>query len=209
MINTEADTKQQIVSSTNSDYLMGISDDNTGFSRVYSWEILDYLYTNSGNIKYEDLVMKKLRLTNPFDPTQPILNLFNRHKNIRTLATKGGQKISAQENISLAYVLLKESGAYDRAVEDWYNMTEAHKKWDQFKTHFITAYQNLKKQIKGHFNNIMNREITALIADELQKFATQFDEVQQKLANFSEANKTLKELVEACKKQYQRLEVDS
>ena len=107
------------------------------------------------------------------------------------------------------YVLLKASDAYDKTVLDWDDMTAIQKTWARFKTHFITAYLKLKKQSKVQVNNMMNVRIPTLISDKLQKVATKFYEGQQPLANFSEANKTLKELVEACKKQYQRLEVDS
>ena len=140
------------------------------------------LYTNHGNIEYEYLFMNKHRLTKPFDPTQPILNIFNRYKNI---ITKGGHPISSHNKISLEYVLLKSSGAYDRSVEDWYNITAYQKTWARFKTYSVTTYHKFKKQIKGQVNNIMNGEILDLIADKLQKVATQFDEGQQQIANFS------------------------
>ena len=39
---------------------MFLHDDGTGFSGVSSWEMMDYLYTNHGNIKYEDLVAKNI-----------------------------------------------------------------------------------------------------------------------------------------------------
>ena len=104
MIDTKAALEQQIVSSVNTDYLMGLSDDDTGFSGVSVWIIMDYLYTNHGNIEYKDVVANKHRLTDPFDPTQPIFNLFNRYKDISTIATKGGHLISSQDKIPLAYV---------------------------------------------------------------------------------------------------------
>ena len=96
MINTEAAFKQKIMSSVDTNYLMGLSNNNTGFAGVLAWIIMDYLYTNHEKIEYEDMVANKHQLTNPFDPTQPILNLFNRYKYIITIATKGGYPISAQ-----------------------------------------------------------------------------------------------------------------
>ena len=140
---------------------------------------MNELYANHGNIKYEDLVANKHRLTNPFYPTQPIFNLFNRYKDIITLVTNGGKSISAQDKISSAYVLLKASGAYDRAVKDWDDVTATQKKWYRFKNHFITAYHKLRKQIKVQVKNTINREITALTVNDLQKVANQFDEGQQ------------------------------
>ena len=140
---------------------------------------MDYLYTNHDNIEYEDEVANKHCLTNHFDHNQPIFNIFNRYKDIITLVTKGGKSISAQDKISSAYVILKASGAYDRAVKDWDDVTATQKKWYRFKNHFITAYHKLRKQIKVQVKNTINREITALTVNDLQKVANQFDEGQQ------------------------------
>ena len=80
MISIKSALKQQIVNIITADYLMGLRDKNTGFSGVSAWLMIDYLYTNHGNIKNEDVVVNKHRLTNPFDPTQTIFDLFNCHK---------------------------------------------------------------------------------------------------------------------------------
>ena len=37
------------------------------------------------------------------------VNIFNSYKGVSTISTKGGQTISSQDKISLAYVLLKTS----------------------------------------------------------------------------------------------------
>ena len=50
MINTEATLKQQIVSSIDTNYLMGLRNDNNVFSGVLAWIMMDDLYTNHGNI---------------------------------------------------------------------------------------------------------------------------------------------------------------
>ena len=70
---------------------------------------MDDLYIYHRNIEYEGLVKNKYGLTEYFDTTQHIFNLFKRYKDIGNLATKGGQPISSQDKISLAYVLLKTS----------------------------------------------------------------------------------------------------
>ena len=110
MINTEDDLKY-VLSSVDRNYLMGLRGDDTLFSGVFSWEMMDFIYINHSNIKYEDLVMKKHCLTDLFDTTQPILNIFNRYKDISTISTKRGQTISPQENTLLVHVLLKTSGS--------------------------------------------------------------------------------------------------
>ena len=92
---------------------MGLCDYDTEFTGVLSWLMIDYLYTNHGNIEYEDVVTNKHFLANPLDPTQPIFNIFNQHKDIITIYTKGGKPISSQYIILSAYVLLKTSGACD------------------------------------------------------------------------------------------------
>ena len=90
MINTKSALKQQIMSSIDSDYLMGLGDYNNGFDGVSSLEMMNYLYKNHGNIEYVDLFANKNRLTKPFDPTQSIFNIINRYNYISTLTTNGG-----------------------------------------------------------------------------------------------------------------------
>ena len=75
-----------------------------------------------------------------------------------------------------------------------------------FQKKFIMANNKLKKQSKNQVNNIMTGEIPALIANVIQKVSTQFNEGQKQLANLSKANKTLKELLETCKKKITVLE---
>ena len=126
-INTKSSLRQQVVSRIDNDYIMGLRNNNTGFDGVFTWIMMDYLYTNHGNIEYEDVVANKYCLTNPFDPTQPIYNLLNFYKEISTIYTKGGKPISSQGNISSSYILIKTSGAYNRAIEYWDDMAETQK----------------------------------------------------------------------------------
>ena len=174
---------------------MILREDDTVFSSVSACMIVDYLYTNDGKIQYKDLVTNKHCLTNTFDTTRIVFNLFNLYKDVITISTKGGQPISAQDKISSEYVLLKTSGAYDRIIEDWQYMTATQNLWSRFKTRLIIAYHKLKKHIKNQVNNIMTGEIPALISDKLQKVFTQLNEGHQKLAKISETNNTLKALV--------------
>ena len=60
MINTKTALKQQILSSVDTNYLMGISNKDTG---VLAWIMMYYLYTNHDNIKFEDVVPNKNHLT--------------------------------------------------------------------------------------------------------------------------------------------------
>ena len=85
-------------------------------------------------------------------------------------------------------------------------MTATQKTWAHFKTNFIMAYHKLKKQSKNQFKNIMTGEIMALIANDLHKFSTQFNEDKKKIYKLVEANHTLKYIVEACKKKTTALE---
>ena len=97
MINTESALKQQIMSSVDIDYLMGLRADDTEFADVLAWTIMDYLYTNYGNIEEKYAFTNKHRLTDNFYPAQLIFNIFNRYKDISTISTKGRQPISAQD----------------------------------------------------------------------------------------------------------------
>ena len=94
MIKIKAALKQTNASSVNTIYLIGLHNDNTGIAGVSEWIMTDYLNTNLVNIKYEDVVANNHQLTNLFNPTQTIFNIFNRYKEISTLSTKRRQQIS-------------------------------------------------------------------------------------------------------------------
>jgi hypothetical protein len=201
VVNTEAALKKLIVNMVHENYLMGIRDDDTGFAGVTPWDMMEYLYTNHGQLLYEDLVKNKNRLNEPFDPTEPIFNLFNRYRDICTVAAKGNQPIAETDKISSAYLCLKASGAYARAIDDWDDKPAAEKTWTNFKTLFITAYHKLKRQGGAQTNNILQEQIPANIADTLQDIASKFDAEQQEMANFIQTNTNLKDIVESCRKE--------
>ena len=69
MINKEASLKQKYVSSINTNYLIGLRDDDNIFAGVFAGIMMDYLYTNHINIKYKDVVENKHWIADPFDPT--------------------------------------------------------------------------------------------------------------------------------------------
>ena len=144
------------------------------------------------------MVSNRNRLTDPFDPTQPIFNLFNQYKDISTLAAKGEQPISSRDKTASAYVLLKSSGDYDRVIEDWDDFTAAQNTCTKFKNHSISAYRQLKNQNKRGMANNLSNAIPELISDELYKVSSQIYEGQKQLANYAEASKTLKQLMGGC-----------
>jgi conjugal transfer/entry exclusion protein len=206
VVNTAAALKKLIVNMVHENYLMGIRDDDTGFAGVSPWEMMDYLYTNHGQLLYEDLVKNKNRLNEPFDPTEPIFTLFNRYTDICTVAAKGNQPINETDKISSAYLCLKESGAYAKTIDDWDDKASADKTWTNFKTLFITAYHKLKRQ-GGNQANMMQEQIPANIADTLHEIASKFDAEQQEMANFIQANTNLKDMVESCKREIAALKI--
>ena len=82
MINTKTALKQHILSSVEPDYPMGLRNKDTVFAGDLAWIMMDYLYTNRENVKYEDVVSNKHHLINLFDQFQTIFNLFSRYKDI-------------------------------------------------------------------------------------------------------------------------------
>jgi hypothetical protein len=128
-------------------YLMGVGDDDTGFPGVSPWKMMDYLYTNHGQLLYKGLLKNKNHLNKLFDLTEPIFNLFNIYYcNICTVAAKSNQPIAKTDMISSAYLCLKTSGAYTRAIDDWGDKAAADIPWTNFKSLFITTYHKLKRQ---------------------------------------------------------------
>jgi hypothetical protein len=191
---TRAALKQQILDTFDDDYLIGLQDPDLGWLNITPLAMISYLYDNFGEISNEDLVVIKSKLNDPYDPTTPIHQYFKRLEEIKVFASKGNAPIADHDLISSAYVSIKNTNAYEKAIDDWDDSDPDYKTWPQFKTDFIKAYHRYKRktvtqsQPPNQANNLsQNNDITTHLAN----LAIAATADRESLANLATSNTTL------------------
>jgi hypothetical protein len=71
--------KQQIIKTFDSLCLQGLEDDVVAFANVSARKMMVFLFDTYGGITQKDLVENTTKLSEPFDPAQPIESFFPHH----------------------------------------------------------------------------------------------------------------------------------
>merc|ERR1719203_892245 len=114
------------------------------------YAILGYLYQNYGYVSPQKLKEYEDQVRNlAYDPASPINNVFTAVDNLSLIAYRAGSEYSHAHKINMAYVIISKTGLYQSALSKWLQTAPATRTWDQFKTHFHTAYNLLKVTSEG------------------------------------------------------------
>ena len=109
----------------------------------------------------------------------PFENLIDQIENCCDIAEAGGQPFTAQQLVNTAYTLVFNTGLYFDDCKTWVHHPIAEKTWDNFKSHFLEAQQNL--QMQQHMtqqasfhgaNTMMNQENHHQMAEALANLVT-------------------------------------
>jgi hypothetical protein len=76
------------------------------------------------------------RLNMPYDPNQPIENLFQQIQDARAFAVVGGQPYGDSVNVKVAFTLIFNTGLFPDACHTCHARMVADKTWMQFKRDF-------------------------------------------------------------------------
>ena len=80
-----------------------------------------------------------------FDPTLPIVLLYNKVDDLMDLVNAAGSPYSAQQIINLAYILLNKMGKFTTGICEWNRIPQAQRTWDAFQLHFSQAHRELRE----------------------------------------------------------------
>ena len=187
--NTRTALQQQILETFDADYLIGLRDPQLGWLNITPLAMIEYLYEHFGDISPEDIVQMKFQLNDKYDPTTPIHQYFTKLDDIRTFADKGHAPIGDADIVSSAYVTLKNTGEYDKPIDEWEDKPTVGKTWANFKSFFIKAYNRYKRKQKANLANAM--PIVAHLDQHLLNLAEVTTVDREKLANLASANAAL------------------
>lgn len=172
--NVEQALRKQLVSAIQDSYIAALKNRQTNTITVPLDQVIDYLFRNYGRVTPAQLAHEEQQLTNwSYDPSLPIVVVFNRIDDLMDLATAAGSPYSAQQIINFAYLVLHRTGKFGQGIREWNRLLPAQKTWNAFQTHFTTEYQALRDT--GELSTQASSFDTANIIQEL------VDGVQQAL----------------------------
>jgi hypothetical protein len=136
--------KQQIIKTFDPLWIQGIEDAIVAFANVKARQMMVYLYDSYRGITQNDFVDNNKKLSEPFDPAQPIETIFRTIKNAVYYADAGHAPFEVNQIIAQTYTHLFNSGVLLDACERWNVLPLAAKKWTTIKTHFTRAHKTYK-----------------------------------------------------------------
>lgn len=129
--------KQQIMTAVQPIYYQDLENDDFGYADVQIPDLLAHISTTYGQLTAADLETNRSKLTEQWNPDDPIENLWKRIRVIRSVATAGGSAITDGSTIELTLESLQKAGVYDHAITTWYDKDENDHTWDNFMLHFV------------------------------------------------------------------------
>jgi hypothetical protein len=80
-------------------------------------------------------------LNTPYDPNQPVENLFQKVQDARAFAVAGGQPYGNAMIENAAFTLVFNTGLFPNACRTWQARAIADKMWMKFKIDFAAAHR--------------------------------------------------------------------
>ena len=128
--------KQQVLCAVDPIYYQDLEDDTFGYADVRIPNIVTHLTTTYGTLTASDLEINREKLTEAWNPDDPIENLWKNIKIVRAIATQGGEPISDGTTTQLTLLALGKTGVHSHAIETWYDKDDAEHTWPNFLLHF-------------------------------------------------------------------------
>jgi hypothetical protein len=140
------------------------SDEIVGYANCTSLQFLSHFLTYYAIIAPTEITQNYEHLNTPYDPNQPIKNLFQKIQDDPAFAVTGGQPYEDVMIVNVSFTLVFNTGLFPDACRIWQSRPVADKTWMQFKIDFAVAHwefrlMNQTAQQSGfHSANILTVE---------------------------------------------------
>ena len=139
----------QIVHAIDDEYLQELRNDTTNAIEGSIPEIMDFLFTAFGDVEPEDISKMEETLHNyNWNLNEPPAEYFNLIEDLSKAGTAARLPYTAAQLINFGLSVVKKTGAFESALERWYDRPPVEHTWVNFKVHFAGAQRKLKK-IRG------------------------------------------------------------
>jgi hypothetical protein len=112
-----------------------LADEDFGYANITIPQILAHLRTTYATLTDDDLETNQNKLSTPWNPDEPIEQLWLRIKHIKAVATAGGEPLTNGTVMRLTLNALEKAGVYDHLIKTWRDKPEDERIWDNFGTH--------------------------------------------------------------------------
>ena len=108
--NIKEKLKQQVLSAVDPIYYQDLEDETFGFADVLIPAIITHLTATYSTLTASDLESNQDKLTEAWNPDNPMENLWKNIKVVRAIATQGGEPISDGTTMQLTLLALDKTG---------------------------------------------------------------------------------------------------
>ena len=167
--------RQQLLGAVQHSFLRELEDATMGFAEVTARQMLEHLFKNFGEIDHEEIEAARARLSIPWNPDEPIEDLFHRIAQVRRLCQDAGDPMSEATALTLTMSMFERANLFRPYCREWHDLTKANKTMERFKRHFRNAAKDHKRMATtaamGYGGSNLAEEIAAAVRAELSRTA--------------------------------------
>jgi hypothetical protein len=142
--NVDQAFKKMIINTFKDQYLNALSAEIVGYANCMSLQLLTHLLTYYAMIAPTELTQNYERVNTPYDPNQPIENLFQHIQDARAFVVAGGQPYGDAMIVNVAFTLVFNTGLFPATCRAWQARAIADKTWLQFKHDFAASHREYR-----------------------------------------------------------------
>jgi hypothetical protein len=181
--------KQQVLSAVDPIYYQNLEDETFGYADVAIPTIITHLTRTYGTLTASDLELNRDKLTEAWNPDDPIENLWLNIKITRAVATQGGEPISDGTTIQLSLIALGKTGVHSHAIETWFDKDEADHTWPNFQLHFNKHEKTRLTKMTAQAAGFHGAQNATRIPNQAAQNATRIPDDQAIAANAQQTGK--------------------
>ena len=196
--NTDKALKSQLIAAVDEKFIRGLRNKYVGYANVTTLQLLNYLYENYAKITHNNLRENDQRMNAPYDPNEPIEVLIDQIEDGIDYAAAGNMPCTPTQIVNTAHNLLFDAGVFADECKEWRKRPATEQTWDNLKTAFIQAHQDLQESnatagSTGYANNVTEKETEVLEA--MTHLANAATEDRNIIAKLTEQNGQLQQEV--------------
>ena len=142
---TDTELNTLLLQSVDEIYYLHLRNETVGYASITTKDILDHLYTTYGRITAAVLSQNDAHIFTPLDPGSPIMSLFGKFESSMSMSEAGKVGYSYEQVIYIEFYTMFQIGLYTEDCREWKWKAVADKKWQNFKTFFTNAYNELQE----------------------------------------------------------------
>ena len=183
---------KQLVQSFDPEYMKPFRNALTNAINTPLPDILAHLFRTYGRVTSEQLKREDDKMTTfVWNPNDSPDILYNSIEELRDFAIAAKLPKTPEQIVNYGLDAILKTGAYERALMDWYARPEAERTWFNFKLHFTDAQDQLRRVRGDTMNNTAFQQANLAMQQEVRKdFEAMRDEVVHSINLMAESIET-------------------